>query len=237
MLFLDEVNIDNYWYMPVILGIYLFVPFVATALQHFDTRIIMIPLVIASCFVFGVSLANVVLETLGAETLSAQLSLEFGGGVYGILVIVGYLFKKGAFNGVKKGWFAAALVGGLSAAIALQLWTISNDYFYAVWYDNPFICLTSWGLFGLVQGTDTVPLAGVVERLSTSSFGIYLVHLPLMYVFILKLGFVHRSVGVFVMFLLSLVISWAIVELINLIPGTGKVLFYIKRSKKRQDKT
>ena len=228
MLFLQKVDMSHFWYMPMILGMYLFIPFVAAALQHFDTKTIMIPLAIASCFLFGVPLANVVLETLKVGTLSEQLSLDFSGGVYGILIVVGYLFKKDAFKDVKKGWYAAALVGGLLGTLALELWATGNGNLYTVWYDNPLICLASWGIFGLVQGADEVPLPDAVQHLGTCSFGIYLAHKPIMMVLNRWLEIARRPMKVFALFLFSLGISWAAVELVSLVPEAGRVLFFMK---------
>ena len=232
MLFLQKVDMSHFWYMPMILGMYLFIPFVAAALQHFDTKTIMVPLVIAGCFLFGVPLANVVRGTLGLDDFSSQLSLDFSGGVYGILIVVGYLFKKDAFKDVKKGWYAAALIGGLLGTLALELWATGNGYLYTAWYDNLLICLASWGIFGLVQGADEVPLPDAVQHLGTCSFGIYLAHKPIMMVLECWLTFSHRSVTVLALFLLSLGISWAAVELVSLVPGTGRVLFFMKGSER-----
>ena len=236
MLFLQEVEISHFWYMPVILGIYLFLPLVATALQHISLKTLAVPLVISGCFLFGVPTVNVFLNTLGLEPLSSQLSLDFSGGIYGILVIIGYLFKKDAFKKIRKGWFAAALAGGLLGTIAMQVWAASSGYLYNVWYSNPLLCLASWGLFGLLQGEDRIRFPGAVRHLGTCSFGIYLLHVPILRIFDRYLTIPHRSLEVLVLFLLSLGISWILVELVSRIPGAGRILFYIRTPLKEKKK-
>ncbi len=84
--------------MPVILGIYLFIPFLSAALNHIDIRILYVPLLVAAIYLFGVPLCDVFLSAYSFPTLSLRLDLSFAGGTYGFCVLLGYLVKKMYLN-------------------------------------------------------------------------------------------------------------------------------------------
>ena len=85
-------------YNQIILGIYLFIPFLSAALNHIDIRILYVPLLVAAIYLFGVPLCNVFLSAYSFPTLSLRLDLSFAGGTYGFCVLLGYLVKKTYLN-------------------------------------------------------------------------------------------------------------------------------------------
>lgn len=54
LLFFKQTAMSHMWYMPVIIGIYLFIPFIANALNHTEIRSMYIPLMIAFIYLFVV---------------------------------------------------------------------------------------------------------------------------------------------------------------------------------------
>ena len=80
MLFLENVDISHYWYMPVILGVYIFVPLISAVLKRFSIKTLMVPLTIASCYLYFVPTVNIILTSIGQDSITAKLDVSFSGG-------------------------------------------------------------------------------------------------------------------------------------------------------------
>ena len=68
MLFLKGTNMNHMWYMPVILGIYLFIPLISNVLKTIDIRMTIIPLAIAWIHLFVIPEINLILQWGGVST-------------------------------------------------------------------------------------------------------------------------------------------------------------------------
>lgn len=100
---------SHMWYMPMIIGMYLSMPFVANALKHFDVETIYQASIVFMFLAFLLPFVTLVCEMQGIQGISIQYCLGFSGGVYGIYIILGYLIKKGKFKNISssKLWMLA----------------------------------------------------------------------------------------------------------------------------------
>ena len=103
LLFLKPTEMGHMWYMPVIIGIYLFIPFIANALNNTDIKIFCAPLIFVFSYRFIVPVVNVWLTANGQEPVYALPDLSFSGNEYGFMILLGYLVKKGIFDKKMKG--------------------------------------------------------------------------------------------------------------------------------------
>lgn len=65
MFFLKATDMTHMWYMPVIIGMYLFLPFVANALKYTDLKVLYIPLSIVFIYQFILPVIDVFLTVKG----------------------------------------------------------------------------------------------------------------------------------------------------------------------------
>lgn len=96
--FLEHAGLPYTWYMPVIIGIYLFLPFVASVLKNMNEKILIILLLIIYFYLFivpGINLWQSALSVDSSSRVSNQIDLSFGGGIYGFYLILGYCFLSG----------------------------------------------------------------------------------------------------------------------------------------------
>ena len=93
----DSVMI-NMWYMPMIIGIYLFLPFMSNALVKADIKLVAMPLIVVSCYAFVPPIVN----ALAGQSYKLQVDLGYSGGVYGIYLILGCLLKRGLLKSFLK---------------------------------------------------------------------------------------------------------------------------------------
>lgn len=54
MLLTNQVHMAHMWYMPMIIGVYVCIPFAARALQGIPLRVVFFPLALFSAYAFGV---------------------------------------------------------------------------------------------------------------------------------------------------------------------------------------
>lgn len=227
MLFLRKADISHFWYMPTILGLYLFIPFVAIALKRMDKKLLVVPVLIGFAYLFVVPVMNVLLDMSGAEKVSGQLTLEFSGGVYGIYLIIGYLVKKEGFKKIRSTVLWGVFTVCFVSTVCLQLFAYSREYKYNVWYNCAFLFAAGVCLFELFSRL-TIKENSLVKNLAKCSFGIYLIHNPIRMMFVRYLHLDSNVVKIAVVFTLTFLISWLMVHVIGKIPKAGKVLFYMK---------
>lgn len=94
-LFLHKVKMGHVWYMPVILSLYLLVPFAANALKDVKNYILLVPLCIFLLYGFCMPLIKPFAGSLGINDFEIQLPDGFSGGVYGIYLVLGLFLKRG----------------------------------------------------------------------------------------------------------------------------------------------
>lgn len=64
LLFVKDNAFGHFWYMPMIIGLYLVVPFVANAIKNIDLKILAVPLVVLCLAVFGIRTIGVLIKRL-----------------------------------------------------------------------------------------------------------------------------------------------------------------------------
>lgn len=233
MLFLDRVKMGHMWYISMIIGVYIFIPFVARALKNVRFNVLVLPLTIVTVYLTIVPLVNYTLLALKKTGIWPVLSLDFSGGYYGLIFVIGYLYKRFGRLEAINGYFAA-LIGVLSyiSVVALQLFYFSKGLRYPVWYN--------W--FPLILASACLAIVAVkisrrvlseeneaVLMLGRTAFGVYLVHFPLL--MILNKYFPWQGIlpmKVIFLFVVGLVLSYTIVLALSRVKKIRTILFYIK---------
>ena len=221
---------SHMWYMPMIIGMYLSMPFVSSALERFSSDTIWQATIVFSLLAFLLPFISLVLAMNGIENVSIQYCLGFSGGIYGIYIILGYLVKKGQFkhfDNIKLG-----LITLISFMICLffQYYAFTKGYDFQLWYEFPFVLTGSFALFELCSRMDTVRAYPMVAFLSKYSFAVFLVHnlfrLPLLPV-VVQLPFTE-PVKAIILWVLLIILSYAAVVIIYRIPRFGKYILYMR---------
>ncbi|MEE1037022.1 MAG: acyltransferase [Oscillospiraceae bacterium] len=230
LLFVHKVNMSHVWYMPMIVGMYLLIPFVANSLKHCDTKLLYFPILFFSVFSFCVPTGKAILNVLGLDALSLQMSLGFSGGIYGIYIVLGYMVKKEMLKFLKNAWLAIVAMVGIALSVILQLWSYKCGVQYNIWYDCVFLMVASVSIFELFSRITIVPAYSVVNWMSQYSFAVYLVHnmfrIPLKKYF-LALN-CAQMMKVLLLWGAVCILSFLTARLISLIPKIGKPLLYLK---------
>lgn len=209
-----NLPLGHWWYMPCILGIYLFIPLVGSALRKNDLKMLIIP--------GGALLLKMIPGGIGGI-----LNLDFMGGYYGLIVIMGFICKKGVLKRLKKSVLFVCLFMCLFLTIGFQIVLYRFGYRYNVWYNFLPLVVTAICLFEMISRCEiSQKYEKIITLLSKDSFGIYLIHYPLCKLFVNFLVFDSGFIKIAILYLISLVLSLFIVEIIKKIPKINKVLLY-----------
>lgn len=96
-LLLRHAGLSHAWYMPMIIGRYLFLPYVANVLHQVDGKLlgVFMLVVYAYCFVApSMSLYQSVFQIYPDKLVSAQPDLSYGGNCYGLYLVLGYAIAR-----------------------------------------------------------------------------------------------------------------------------------------------
>lgn len=236
VLFLRTYLMGHMWYMPMIIGMYVALPFVSNAIKNISSKVLAIPYCIVLFLYFVFSLISVLENSFGFDLeLERKLDTTFLGGTYGVYIIFGLFCKRGDLKKIKTPvvWAISAL-GFVFTAFMIWL-SNSRGYDFHLWYDFPGIFLASMFAF---EGFSRMELESKAAKLATPlitqisvvSLGMYFIHKPIINdisSFIVGLGF-GRGRSLVILVAAAFVSSFVIAFIISKIPVVKKLLLFIK---------
>ena len=237
LLFIHKVNLSHVWYMPVILGIYVLLPFAAMGLRSIGPGPLRFPLLFFSFYAFGYPLFKVIHGALDLSyTPALQLSMGFSGGAYGLYFLMGYFVKKGGLRKYKSSLLLILAAAGIALGVWLQLWAYGRGYEYNIWIDCVFITIPALAVFELLRRNSGYTGGALIRILAKYSFAVYLVHNPIRKLvqqyMIRKMSF-PKPWKMLLLWVLTLLFSMVLSLLIARIPRVGKYLLYIREKKQK----
>lgn len=92
LLLLENCPCAVLWYLPMIIGIYMALPFVATVIRRFSQSCFYLPLGILFVTQFVLPFISSVSVVFGYSPISGNTALDisFLGGTYGVYVVLGF---------------------------------------------------------------------------------------------------------------------------------------------------
>jgi len=221
---------SHMWYMPMIIGMYLSIPFVTAALNHFNNKVIIQATIVFSILAFVMPFITTVFDMNGISGVTLQYSLGFSGGVYGIYLVIGYLVKKGAFKRISTPKLGLMALISFIICVLFQYYAFIKGYNFFLWYEFPFVAIGSFALFEATSRRQNVKTYTLVKFLSKYSFAVFLIHnmfrLPLLPV-VAKLPYTE-PVKAIILWILLIFLSYIAAAIIYRIPRFGKYVLYMR---------
>ena len=209
---------SHMWYMPMIIGMYLSLPFVASALSHYKLLAFLLPFI------------SLLFDMQGIKNINIQFCLGFSGGIYGIYIILGWLVKKGQFKKYSSNKFRLLAIVSFLICVLFQYYAYIRGYPFLLWYEFPFILTGSLALFELCSRRKKVRGFKGVQFLSKYSFAVFLIHnlfrIPLLPL-VVFLPFTE-PVKAIILWILLIIFSYAAAAFIYRIPKYGKFILYMR---------
>lgn len=132
---------SHMWYMPMILGMYVFIPFAANALHSLNTKVI----IYASCLTAIITalfpIINIFMKAYGYEDFYSILSTGFSGGIYGLYLVLGYLCRKSLLKKMKSIYLGLSFIFLFIFTVFLQLFAYQRGCQYNFGMTAAHLCL------------------------------------------------------------------------------------------------
>lgn len=226
LLLLANPYCNHLWYMYQIVGIYLFLPFIANALKSVDKKLTIFPMIVAFLYLFIPPMLNVYYSIEQEPTISVMPNFSFIGGTYGLLIILGWMVKQGFFDKIKTIFFFIIAIAGYWYTWHFELYAYQHNIAYNVWYDSASLVIASFSLFMIFTRLKHIPCKWLFTIISKCSFGIYLCHNMFMMWFAKNLEIQSHIQKEWRLIVYTFVCSFIVVFLVSRIKLLGRILFF-----------
>ena len=229
MLLLKSSPMNHMWYMPMILGMYITIPFVANALHTIELKTIAIPCTVLILCFFVIPTANILFQACDMTLGNTIVSAGFSGGVYGMYLVTGYLLKKKLLKQIQTRILVVCASLSFVCAIVMQVFSYNRNVAYNLWYNNLFLFMCGVSVFELMERIRHVHRGKIIFAIAKYSFAIYLVHNPINMILTRCSSFVTvRPVRVLLVWIATVFLSTLVTVIINRIPKVGKIILYMR---------
>lgn len=239
MFFIEKVPLINMWYMPMIIGIYIVIPYLSKILDTFSIKIMKIPIILVLFINFMLPTMNIILKTFNLAQYGCKIDVTFLGGTYGIYVLLGYFISKGILKKIDTKLILCVSIINFLLACLMQFFEYYKGIEYNIWYDSPFIFICTLNLFELFTRINIKEINKSIEKIyiyiSKISLGIYFIHIIIGMLFsqyVNKMQVTHIKVSmplkVFSIFLLMFNISIILIFILSKLKVVKEKVFLIK---------
>ncbi len=234
LLLIKNCPMTNMWYMPVIIGIYIGVPFLAKIVKTFSfksVQVIMIAIFIFSFIVPGLNVFSKVFninEIFGSDIYVAYMA-------YVLYILLGYYINNKKIK-INKVLLIFVFLSCYTVTVYVEMCSFKSVLVdrYKVWYDFPFLLIGSACLFDIfIQIKDegiNKNIAKVFTYISKMSMGIFFMHVLILMTLIKYMGQItgRLSLDVIILLFITFFLSIFIVTILSRFKYLKKYMFLIK---------
>ena len=215
LLFLEKLPGVQTWYIPVILGIYLFLPLIAYGFQRYSNKMIILTLIPIVFYQFILVDYNQLKITFEHPIIENQSTFEFMG-YYGVYVLLGGLIKRKLFTFNSKNELIFIGFFSLVLLIVAQYLSFLEGYDYQVWYNSALLLVTTVVLFALLVQIKSQILYTPLKIIASTSFGVFWIH-SIIQEYIVEYFYQSKSLemGILYLSLLNFIVSVIIVAIMK----------------------
>lgn len=184
MFFFNQTTMSSMWYMPMILVVYLMIPVIAIAIRKLGDKYI---LALSGILLIGgviVPNLNAILDACGfIPFISWEINYHDTFSIYFLFILAGYWINAEKLQKIKSSWLWSILVVSTILTTFFQYWIYStpSDYFLNV--ADFGILMIVIPFFEIIRrkAKATPVLSRPVTYLAKIAFGIYFIHICIMY--------------------------------------------------------
>ena len=214
------------WYMPMILGMYLFLPFISIIVKRFKLRDFLLPIIltIIHSFLFIYIKYILIIEKVDLK-ITSLLDLSFSGAQYGIYIIIGYyIYRKDVFKKIKPWILTTISIVSFIICCLFQVYLSKKEASAIVYYNFVGILIMSICVYLLLLKLE-IKESKLLKYVSTNSLPIYFVHFPILVILNEYINLhLSRPISVIIYYFASLLISIIIIEILKRINIIKKYL-------------
>lgn len=230
MFFITNVDfMGHMWYMSMIVGLYVCIPFVARSLKNINIKVLFLPMIFYFTYALGIPVYQVIANALAIRNLdNAILDFGYSGGVYGLYIILGYCIKKGLLLSLRKYQVLALIIIFFLATVFLQILSYHSGITLNVWYNCGLLMICSLLLFEWFSRIKIEVKKDWWTWISINSFGIYFLHYPVILLLEKWMKELPIMMPLKVVFLWGIALTFSFIGcwLIGYFPKVSKILMY-----------
>ena len=236
LFFMRHSQVPNMWYMPMILGMYLAIPFLSIIVKRFSLRVMCIPMIVAG--IYTILFPSIFVFTQDAIMNSRVLDISFLGGVYGLYILLGYYISRSdKIKEIPK--FILWAIVGLCYVITVvnQIYLCNSNIDYNLWYNFLPLFVLGIAVFSLFKRMENISLKErwkkILYTISNWSLAIFFIHAIVIYLIrdFINAFQVMNPVKVILLFITVVLISIIATKIMKTIPIFRKYLLLIKEGK------
>ena len=224
MFFVEPVYVIHSWYMPVILGIYIFIPYLARVLKSMNNLELCIPLAIAYFYYLVLPTLNHIKEVQWIPCLD----LHFSGGLYGLYVILGYLMYRyeTQLKNLINFKLTAMILIIFNVLLQILFYSLTGKAFNIGFYICTFP-LAAAATFMVLKDIKLSRFKNLILNISNCTFGMYLSHMLFIFIFTKYelLNFISsKALRIIILAIIVYILSFVFVMLLKKLPYIGRTL-------------
>ena len=217
LLFLKPNYMSNMWYMPMILGVYIAVPFLGVLLPRCGRKVVMVPLTAGILAFFISPDINRLRSIFGKEQLQFLIDTSFFGGTYGIYLIIGHLEQRKWLERVSDVAITAVGFVSFAGVMAYQYICYHKGQSYNVWYNHFPLLVCSVCVFEGIKRYFANKSRWIFKRssliaarISDYSLSIFFLHAPILSVLSRQFNWesMRRPAVVYIRFIITFMLSY-----------------------------
>lgn len=237
MLFMRNSEAPNMWYMPMILGIYIAIPFLAEIVKRFSLKTLSIPMIIVGMFtIIFPSLSTIIQDKSIASNV---IDMSFLGSAYGLYVLLGYYISNSyKIQKISKRIIVLSIIITYFITVGIQIYLWNLGIKYNLWYNFLPLFLLGISIFCLFKKMEKIKLSEkfykLIYTLSKYSFAIFFVHIIVRYLvrdYINSFNLIN-PIKVILTFIVLLIMSIIIIRILKIIPIIRKYVLFMKEEEK-----
>lgn len=227
LLLIDNLPGIQTWYMPVILGIYCFIPLIANAVKQLNKRTVLFLMSLVFMYYFVIRDINLMLSLFDLPTFAVVVDFGFVS-TYGFVVLIGWLLQQGSFRQLPTKLLILLMLFGLGTLVYYQFVSFDEGLNYLVWYNNGLLIIVAICVFELFSRIKVKKEMLLFRTISQASFGVFWVHsigqdLLYPYVSVIK----NHFISVILLSISNLIISIIVVKIYK--KSKKKCICYFQR--------
>ena len=222
LLFLGPAPLSLMWYIPMIIGIYIAVPFINRAIAGISVRALYLPLTVCFGVGFIVPFINLMINIYGDQVpiVASTVHVAYLGGAYGFYLLLGHIFRIADHQRIRTRVFAPVFLLSFAGMCGFCLFAYSKGNNYWLWYDFPLMPPCALSLFALFYRLRDMRFfrrtAAQFAFAAQHAFAVFFIHSPVQLLSVLLLENVvlkkpYAAAFVFIVgAILSFALAWAL---------------------------
>lgn len=217
LLFMKNSVYGHMWYMPMIIGMYIFLPYVSMIVKRVKINNICIPLFLIFVTFFVLPPINEILEQNNFPfNLNFLINLSFSGAQYGLYIILGYyIYHKGFLKNLNTKLAIFLIALNFIISMFFQSYLYINSSNMIVYYNFFGVLIFSSLTFMLIVKAN-VKNNLFINYISKNSLAIYFLHYPILIILSKFITInLNRPILTILFYILSLIFSIICIEIMK----------------------